>query len=520
MTHVASLKNLQPTIVTGTFVQLEWESDGNGTGMEPEFEVAWGAEPELRLRTHSARARLTDLQPGTRYSITIRSVSRGSARGIMVRLQTASLRLTQSWGNQLQVAWNSAFANPRAVRMMYKVQWNITSRALSSNYTFNQTTIVNSTEAEIMKIRVPYYAEIVVCVQARRQKDEWSRKACDSVTTQTGTPGNVRNLKITPDERSLRVTWEDPDDTPPTGELDRVSIEVSNTCKSFTSLEPIRNLSTGSGKRFFIVKHLQPDSDYAIKVRALNKGLSTSKSVSANSRTLPGVPSSPRALLALPWSSTQVLLSWAPPEEPQGILVNYTVSVDGKVGTCKEDTLQVHRCEINGFTPGENYRTEVEACNRLHCSSAVATEVAMPSERVLPVWIPVLLAFLLFIVLGLLPFMLWRSKKLVDHLNERIRLTEAIHAPATNDKGRPGEEAVLASDNPAKDQAPNPDPHEYDDPYTLGVAYTPQVNQGDILLGEDQKQNRISEAVYANILASSEHQYANIHVATTCVISR
>lgn len=45
---------------------------------------------------------------------------------------------------------------------------------------------MNSTEAEIMKIRVPYYAEIVVCVQARRQKDEWSRKACDSVTTQTG----------------------------------------------------------------------------------------------------------------------------------------------------------------------------------------------------------------------------------------------------------------------------------------------------------------------------------------------
>lgn len=59
------------------------------------------------------------------------------------------------------------------------------------------------------------------------------------------------------------------------------------------------------------------------------------------------VPSSPRALLALPWSSTQVLLSWAPPDEPQGILVNYTVSVDGKVGTCKEDTLQVHRCEVN-----------------------------------------------------------------------------------------------------------------------------------------------------------------------------
>lgn len=491
---MTSLSNLRANVVTGAFVQLEWE---RGKGAEREFEVAWGKGSSVRLSANSSTATVTDLEPGTYYSFTVTTVadSREFKRSLHVR--TASLRLHELWRNQLQVAWHSGFKNRKAVRMAYKVQWNITSRALSSNYTSNQTTFVNSTEAEILKIPVPHYARIAVCVQIRQQEDEWSRKICDSLTTPSGKPGKVRNLTVTPDDRSLRLTWEDPGDTPPTGELDRVSIDVSNTCKMlWTYNEPIHNLINGSGKWAFTVRHLQPDSDYTIEVRVWNKGSAGSDAVSRKARTLPGVPSPPRALLAIPWNTSQVLLSWAPPIRPQGILVNYTVLVDGKVDTCEEDTLQVHRCKIKGLTPGESYRTEVAACNRLHCNLAIAAEVAMPSARALPVWIPVLLAFLLLIVLGFLPFMLWRSKKLVDRLNERRR---------------PGKKAVLASDKPAENQTPNPDVHVYDDPYTLGVLYAPQVSQTDSPLGEDQRQNSISGVVYANLPASTEHQYANIH---------
>lgn len=93
-----------------------------------------------------------------------------------------------------------------------------------------------------------------------------------SLAISSAEPGKVRNLTVTPDDRSLRLTWEDPGDTPPTGELDRVSIDVSNTCKRlWTYNEPIHNLINGSGKWAFTVRHLQPDSDYTIEVREVER---------------------------------------------------------------------------------------------------------------------------------------------------------------------------------------------------------------------------------------------------------
>lgn len=39
----------------------------------------------------------------------------------------------------------------------------------------------------------------------------------------------------------------------------------------WTSIEPIRKLINGSGKWAFTVRHLQPDSDYTIEVREVER---------------------------------------------------------------------------------------------------------------------------------------------------------------------------------------------------------------------------------------------------------
>ncbi|XP_063590511.1 cell adhesion molecule Dscam2-like [Penaeus indicus] len=505
---VASLRNLRATVITGTFIKLEWENDVNDKYLKPEYDVHWGWNSSLQ--TNATTAKLTELEPGKSYII---RVNDGGKRPFYneIRVLTASLRLSLQRSNHLRVAWDSAFKNLKSVQVAYRLELTIKSRVPSSNFIVNETKIVNSSQAKILDMSVPYFVRITVCLQTLQQRDEWSQQICDSLTTNPGTPGLIRNLKITPDVHSLGLSWEDPDDTPPTGLLDRVNIAVSNTCKTLLMFQrDIHGLVRDSGKRSFTVTNLQPDSDYTIKMGALNKGYGQYKSVELNARTLPGVPSSPRALLALPWSSTEVLLSWAPPNEPLGALLNYTVWVNGKVDTCKEDTLQVLRCKIDGLTPGENYHTEVAACNKLHCGSVVAKEVAMPSARVFPVWIPVLFALLLFIVLGLLAFMLWRSKKVLKRLNEKNRLMVGMHTPAPDGIRQPGEEAVLATDKPVENQTSNPDLHVYESPYTLGAIHEPQVSQASIHLVENHRQNNVSDATYANISAVSEHHYANI----------
>ncbi|XP_047475869.1 tyrosine-protein phosphatase Lar-like isoform X6 [Penaeus chinensis] len=416
---VASLKNIRASVITATFIQLEWESDKNENGLIPEYAVSWGRNSYLQ--TNTTTARLMDLEPGRRYTITIERINQGNDSRLLrqIEVRTASLKLSLQRPNYLRVAWDSTFQNLKAVQVTYRVELAIGSRVPSSSYTSNEIKIVNSTTAKILETLVPYYVRMTVCLQARQQRGGWSKKICDYFATNPGTPGPVRNLKITPDVHSLGLTWEDPDDTPPTGELDRVNIEVSNTCKTLLMFHKnIHNLVRDYGKRSFTVTLLQPDSDYTIQVSALNKGYGNYKGVTLNAHTLPGVPSSPRALLALPWSSTQVLLSWAPPDEPMGTLLNYTVWVNGKVNTCKENTLQLHRCKIDGLTPEENYLAEVAACNKLHCGRVVAKEVAMPSARVLPVWIPVLFASLLFIVLGPLLFMLWSVSRLCGYAKQ------------------------------------------------------------------------------------------------------
>ncbi|XP_047475867.1 tyrosine-protein phosphatase Lar-like isoform X5 [Penaeus chinensis] len=458
-----------------------------------------------------------DLEPGRRYTITIERINQGNDSRLLrqIEVRTASLKLSLQRPNYLRVAWDSTFQNLKAVQVTYRVELAIGSRVPSSSYTSNEIKIVNSTTAKILETLVPYYVRMTVCLQARQQRGGWSKKICDYFATNPGTPGPVRNLKITPDVHSLGLTWEDPDDTPPTGELDRVNIEVSNTCKTLLMFHKnIHNLVRDYGKRSFTVTLLQPDSDYTIQVSALNKGYGNYKGVTLNAHTLPGVPSSPRALLALPWSSTQVLLSWAPPDEPMGTLLNYTVWVNGKVNTCKENTLQLHRCKMASplkrtislkWQRATNFIAAEWLQKRSPCHLQESSQCG--SQSYSPRFCSSS-SGLCSSCCGLSQgFVDMRSKKVLERLNEN------------KDIRRPGEEAVLATDRPAENQTSNPDLHEYESPYTLNVIYKPQVSQDNTLLGDNQRQNNVSDAAYANIPAVSEHYYANIQVTSADVIS-
>ncbi|XP_047475866.1 uncharacterized protein LOC125029773 isoform X4 [Penaeus chinensis] len=467
---VASLKNIRASVITATFIQLEWESDKNENGLIPEYAVSWGRNSYLQ--TNTTTARLMDLEPGRRYTITIERINQGNDSRLLrqIEVRTASLKLSLQRPNYLRVAWDSTFQNLKAVQVTYRVELAIGSRVPSSSYTSNEIKIVNSTTAKILETLVPYYVRMTVCLQARQQRGGWSKKICDYFATNPGTPGPVRNLKITPDVHSLGLTWEDPDDTPPTGELDRVS--------------------------------------------ALNKGYGNYKGVTLNAHTLPGVPSSPRALLALPWSSTQVLLSWAPPDEPMGTLLNYTVWVNGKVNTCKENTLQLHRCKMASplkrtislkWQRATNFIAAEWLQKRSPCHLQESSQCG--SQSYSPRFCSSS-SGLCSSCCGLSQgFVDMRSKKVLERLNEN------------KDIRRPGEEAVLATDRPAENQTSNPDLHEYESPYTLNVIYKPQVSQDNTLLGDNQRQNNVSDAAYANIPAVSEHYYANIQVTSADVIS-
>ncbi|XP_047475870.1 uncharacterized protein LOC125029773 isoform X7 [Penaeus chinensis] len=420
---VASLKNIRASVITATFIQLEWESDKNENGLIPEYAVSWGRNSYLQ--TNTTTARLMDLEPGRRYTITIERINQGNDSRLLrqIEVRTASLKLSLQRPNYLRVAWDSTFQNLKAVQVTYRVELAIGSRVPSSSYTSNEIKIVNSTTAKILETLVPYYVRMTVCLQARQQRGGWSKKICDYFATNPGTPGPVRNLKITPDVHSLGLTWEDPDDTPPTGELDRVNIEVSNTCKTLLMFHKnIHNLVRDYGKRSFTVTLLQPDSDYTIQSRRRHElslpcpGVAHRSSFRGRRQTN----------LWVPFSTT-----------PSGLM---------------ERSTHAKRTRSN-------------------CIGAR------------------------------------RSKKVLERLNEN------------KDIRRPGEEAVLATDRPAENQTSNPDLHEYESPYTLNVIYKPQVSQDNTLLGDNQRQNNVSDAAYANIPAVSEHYYANIQVTSADVIS-
>ncbi|XP_042865785.1 Down syndrome cell adhesion molecule-like protein 1 homolog [Penaeus japonicus] len=518
---VTSYRGVRASIITGTFIELKFartpeDSIGNSEDYVKIDCLFCTNSSQSILTTESNAKNFTDLQPGTPYTFMLTPLSRRAQREIgnknPLKFQTARLRVEKTRPTLIQVAWSDEFKNLGADPLTYRVEWNITSRALSSNYLDIGNTVNKVTGNKIQYLRVPYYCKIIVCVQCL-QESEWSSQVCGQVMTSPGMAGNVRNLKITPDERSLNLTWQDPYDNPPTGNLADFVVSVSNTSRNERIQYRLHHYEVPDvvGWRTFTVEGLQPDSFYVVKIGVTNNGYNSSNSLLRNVRTLPGVPSPPQLVLAVPNNITQVILTWVPTAEPQGVLVNYTIKVDGTVRLCQEDTLLVQRCQIYGLTPGQNHRFEVAACNRRHCSRYSANEVAMPPAEGLPVWILVLLTALLLTVFLLVPFLYWRGKRLVDHLVEIKQL-------AADANGQPGGTAVSATSQMFQNQKANDQTssreslarHDYESPYTLGVRFEPQASQAISPCGQSQERIYANDAEYVNLSGIRVNEYENV----------
>ncbi|XP_037785586.1 uncharacterized protein LOC119581266, partial [Penaeus monodon] len=71
---VTSLVNLKASVITGTFIKLEWQNDKKEAGMKHEFEVVLEGK---RLLTNDTTVKLTSLEPGRRYLIFVNRITEG-----------------------------------------------------------------------------------------------------------------------------------------------------------------------------------------------------------------------------------------------------------------------------------------------------------------------------------------------------------------------------------------------------------------------------------------------------------
>ena len=115
------------------------------------------------------------------------------------------------------------------------------------------------------------------------------------------------------------------------------------------------------------VSGIQPYTSYSVRVRAINSA-GSAVSQWTNFTTLPAPPAGLRAMTIEQISGGRsAILSWPPPAQPNGRILNYAVYSDSTSNTPVYNGVNL-QFEFVGLEPYSNYSVQLKACTVAGCT--------------------------------------------------------------------------------------------------------------------------------------------------------
>ncbi|XP_047480810.1 receptor-type tyrosine-protein phosphatase T-like [Penaeus chinensis] len=187
-----------------------------------------------------------------------------------------------------------------------------------------------------------------------------------TMETKPTAPLHVRNLQVNGADNSLTLTWEEPEDCPPTGKIKEYEISWKTAAASWS--QPAKTTYTR-----YVIGSLVTDTMYVVKVAARNEGVEElGPSEEREAKTEEGKPSVPRNMAITDATTTQIAVTWQAPEFPSGEVAGYEVGLQaitgGVNGRPKNLTAADRTYAFEGLMPGHQYNITVKVCNSKLCS--------------------------------------------------------------------------------------------------------------------------------------------------------
>ena len=173
-------------------------------------------------------------------------------------------------------------------------------------------------------------------------------------------PPSARNLSST----SLAISWGPP--AIPNGVITSYTLQRLNGSVWTTVFLGVSLSYTQTG--------LVPYTDYYYKVVATN-GAGSVESPATSAHTSPDLPSGLESPAVSPISATSIQATWTQPAYPNGVVLGYSLYINGIPALLASPTFQY---TVTGLVPFTVYTFYVEVCNQVGCSSSISVVTATP----------------------------------------------------------------------------------------------------------------------------------------------
>ncbi|XP_015208369.2 phosphatidylinositol phosphatase PTPRQ isoform X2 [Lepisosteus oculatus] len=353
--------NLTVIELTASTAIIKWSPPEKPNGIIKYYQVLYeNSTSWLTVNSSTTSVKLKNLKPFSFYNVSVRAYTKygyGNQTSTTLTLLTSedapgSPPFNLTYGSisstKITVSWLSPL-HANGIILSYTVQyWN-------ASHSLNIST--NSTKVIISNLKKNAWYWITVVANTKFGSGNQTSDVLNVTTLEDVPDGPVSNLNAQNiSSTTISVSWLPPDS--PNG---RVFYMVS--LREAQTNTPTLKLTTN--KTVILFENLQKYTDYILEVTAATvAGFSENTTTIKYLRTDEDIPGSPPLISsATNLSSSSIRVSWKPPNQPNGVILNYSIALAGPTGPSISFTSNTSLI-LSNLTPFTPYNVSISAINK------------------------------------------------------------------------------------------------------------------------------------------------------------
>lgn len=373
----ASVPAIQNLTALSTSIYVEWDDPPNST--IDRYRVVLIGESVEHRETSSNSINITGLRPFTWYSVRLAACLQGIPNScgtshVSRRIQTLEAPpedqlppiLTSTGPTTVIVSWQPP-VSPNGVILLYRIrrhEWVPSgSSASESGVLIN---VVNGSVHSFTNNGVDLrpFTVYEYSITAVNSEDEATSNWTEVRTLEAAPQGMSQPVVSTVGRYIFFMLWQPP--SKPNGLIDKYELEYG-VVNADHSIGGLSTLGVSGTTHNTSVSGVEPYTNHAVRIRAVNVA-GSAVSAWTNFTTLPASPSGLSVMsVELVPGGRSAILSWSPPTQPNGRILNYAVYTDARSNAPVYLGVNL-QFELLDLEPYTKYSVQLQACTFVGCT--------------------------------------------------------------------------------------------------------------------------------------------------------